>query len=438
MSSATSTQMVLTYLFHGNDFELDSTGLTKPAANNPSLFSILQSAGYQTAFLCATAITGKKMLPMLADSIGPVWSTNDFGKLMEKFETLTATRPFAIYVWNLVTHVEHALSLAPYATGLNDLLGGACAVADHALGSLLEILARKDLMDDTTIIIFGDHGDDYWTHGFKGGLVHGMEPYTHLIHAPLLIRDASLPAGKDNRLTSTVDLMPTILELLGLPSGLPFAHSGQSFLHGEREHAFCQNFTAIQPDASHLDVRQSFSVSDRSYTLLVSSRGLELFNHRQDPTNHCNLLHFFDLNQEGKLVLRPADGYAHLHFATTMRHMLNQPAMNDDFQKLRDALRTHISDKNSYVVERTPGRYPSVDLSNLDIINRYDHDRFFGKVETTAALDTETTAALDTNTAEAFDTNIAAAPGIKATARLLLELLKNRASRELGKILRRR
>jgi phosphoglycerol transferase MdoB-like AlkP superfamily enzyme len=174
-SSATSTQMVLAYLFHGNDLELDAaTSLSEPAQNNPSLFAILQAAGYRTAFLCVTAWGGGPMLPLLAGTLPPVWSTNDFAELLRKFEALTAAPPFAIYVWNLVTHIEHALALAPHAGGVDDLLGGACAVADHALGSVLDILAARNLMDDTTVVIFGDHGDDYWTHGFKGGLLHAM------------------------------------------------------------------------------------------------------------------------------------------------------------------------------------------------------------------------------------------------------------------------
>jgi membrane-anchored protein YejM (alkaline phosphatase superfamily) len=121
-SSSTSTQMVLAYLFHGNDFELDAaTGLAKPAGNNPSLFTILQAAGYQTEFLCLTARRAKTMLPLFADTLAPVWSTNDFGELLQKFEKLTATPPFGIYIWNLVSHIEHALALAPYAGGVDDL-----------------------------------------------------------------------------------------------------------------------------------------------------------------------------------------------------------------------------------------------------------------------------------------------------------------------------
>jgi hypothetical protein len=388
-SSATSTQMVLAYLFHGNDLELDAaTSLSEPAQNNPSLFAILQAAGYRTAFLCVTAWGGGPMLPLLAGTLPPVWSTNDFAELLRKFEALTAAPPFAIYVWNLVTHIEHALALAPHAGGVDDLLGGACAVADHALGSVLDILAARNLMDDTTVVIFGDHGDDYWTHGFKGGLLHAMEPYTHLTHAPLLIRDSSLTAGNDNRIASTIDLAPTCLELLDIPVELRFADSGQSLLRGaERSCAFSQNFTGNQPDAPGLDIRKSFSASDRSHTLLVSSRGLELFNHRLDPANHCNLLHFFDLDSDGELVLRAPPANSHPHFATAMRYLLSNEHTAHDFRRLRNALRKQIGSKHAYVSARSPARIHALDVSCLKSINRYGSDRFFGKSEEAVPAD---------------------------------------------------
>ena len=380
-SSATSTQMVLAYLFHGNDFEMDAgLGLSKPAANNPSLFSTLADGGYRTEFLCASAQPAKRMLPLLADSLPPVWGTNDFSALLRKFEDATDANGFAIYVWNLVTHIEHAMALAPHAEGLDDLIGGACAVADHTLGAMLGQLERKGLMDDTTIVIFGDHGDDYWTHGFKQGLLHGVEPHTQIVHCPLLIRDASLPAGNDYGLASTIDLAPTCLDLLGVKAPLPFAESGQGLVGADRRTvAFSQNFTGSQSDSVDMDTRKAFAVHDSSHTLLVSSRGMELFNHRLDPGNHCNLLHFYDLDRDGGLIFRGATG-ARPHFATTMAHMLGPDGIiGDDFQRLRTALRTWLSKKQAYIEARTPAPSRALDPACLDRINRHGRDAFFGR-----------------------------------------------------------
>ncbi|MCW5772142.1 MAG: sulfatase-like hydrolase/transferase [Rhodospirillaceae bacterium] len=398
-SAATSTQMVVAYLLHANDFELDpAIGLplgpaaqSRVAQNNPSLFATLQDAGYSAAFLCVTALQAKTMLPLLAASLPPRWHTSDYAELFGKFEALTAAAPFAIYFWNLVTHVEHATALAQYSDRIDELVGGACAVADDVLGTLLRTLERKNLLDDTTIVVFGDHGDDYWTHGFKKGLLHGAEPYSHVVHTPLLIRDASLAAGYSHRLASTIDLAPTCLDLLGIPAALPFAHSGQSLLGGAtRDVAFSQNFAGRQPDNPDSDIRKSFSVNDRTYSLLASSRGLELFNHRLDPTNHWNLLHFFDLDGDGQLVLRTPPGFCHPHFATGLRHMLGEEkAIGRDFVRLRTALEAHLRDKRAFIAERASTQDDVLDPACFRTLNRHDRDRFFAVANESAATSLE-------------------------------------------------
>lgn len=382
ISSATSTQMALTYLLHGNDFEMDAAaGLSQPpAANNPSLFTTLAVAGYRTEMLCLSAFPGKRMLPLLAGSVPPVAATHDFAALLQRFEAAVAEPPFAIYVWNLVSHIEHAMGLAPLVRGVTDLVAGAFAVADHALGAILDVLDRRGRADDTTVIVFGDHGEDYWTHGFKRGLLHGAEPYTHVVNCPLLIRDAALAAGTDRRVASTIDLAPTALALLGVPAAMPFAFSGRSLLQGSRrEHAFSQNYTASQPDAAILDVRRAFSVTDDVHTLLVSGRGLELFNHRLDPTNHCNLLHFFDLDADGGLIPRRPQGWLHSHFATAAWPMLEgRGETRDAFATLRRALRQHLADKVAYVTAQGPAAQLP-DLSAFDRIDRHGRDAFFAR-----------------------------------------------------------
>jgi hypothetical protein len=379
-SSATSTQMVLAYLFHGNDCEMDAaSGIAKPAANNPSLFATLGEAGYRTEFLGVTARPEKQMLPLLAETLPPVWSTNDFGALLQRFDEATNADRFALYVWNLVTHVEHAMALASHAEGLDDLIGGACAVADHALGAMLDLLERKNLMDETVVVIFGDHGDDFWTHGFKNGLLHGVEPHTQIVHCPLLIRAASLPAGTDHGLASTIDLAPTCFDLLGVAPALPFAGSGRSLVSAPRHSfAFSQNFTANQPDAAEMDIRKAFAVHDASHTLMVSSRGLELYNHRLDPGNHCNLLHFFDLDRDGVLRFQGVPD-ARPHFATAVGAMLGRDdTVREDFQRLRGALRDWLAGKQGYVVGQAPPVLNTLDPACLDRINRHDREAFFG------------------------------------------------------------
>lgn len=122
-SSATSTLMVVTYLFHGNDFEFDGASEfegMRPAANNRNLFSILQSRGYKSNLICLNAFhaANPTKLASWSDDLPPLWGTNDFPSLFKRFDELTDATPVAIYVWDLITQIEHSLALAPSPAGL--------------------------------------------------------------------------------------------------------------------------------------------------------------------------------------------------------------------------------------------------------------------------------------------------------------------------------
>lgn len=239
------------------------------------------------------------------------------------------------------------------------------------------MLRRSGRDDDTTVLVYGDHGDELYTHGFNNGLLHAGAPHTPLVHAPLVIRDARLPPGRDDRLASTVDLAATCLDLLDLEAPHRFPHSGRSLLGPEpRAVAFSQNLTAAQSRASERGPRRFFAASDRAHTLLVGPRGLSLHNIRLDPTNHCNLLHFFDLTPQGGLALiRPPYG-AHGHFET-VRHMWEQGDIAETFAFLHAALARHVAAKRAYVSERVRGRADLMDPRCLKRIDRTGWRAFF-------------------------------------------------------------
>ena len=356
-SSATSTLMVVTYLFHGNDFEYDAASEfegMRPAANNRNLFSVLQSHGYNADLICLNAFhaANPTKLASWSDDLPPVWGTNDFPSLFNRFDELTNAPPFAIYVWDLITHIEHSLALAPFSSGLTDQIRRACGVADDAVGVMLATLERKGLLDNTTIVIYGDHGDDYWTHGFKGGMVHATEPYTQITWTPLAIRDPSLTPGTNENLASTIDIAPTCLALLGIDETAVFPNSGTNLLMSAPELVFSQNFTANQPDNRKLGIVKAFAATDDTYNLLASSRGLELYAYRLDPGNHCNLLHFFDVMPDGRLELRVRPGVAG-HFRMALQDNPRAVAnLASRFGTLHAALAERVAAKRAYIAER--------------------------------------------------------------------------------------
>jgi hypothetical protein len=387
-SSATSTLMVVSYLFCANDFEFDTVtefeGM-RPQQNNRNLFSVLQGRGYHANLICLNAFhaTHPATLRAWSDDLPPVWGTNDFPSLFARFDELTDTQPFAIYVCDLVTHIDHSLALAPYSSGLTDQIRRACAVADDAVGEMLSMLERKGLLDNTTFVVYGDHGDDFWTHGFKEGMVHATEPYTGITWTPLAIRDPDLAAGANDNLASTIDIGPTCLALLGIDEPTAFPHSGTNLLEGIRDHVFSQNFNANQPDNTALGIAQAFAVIDKTYALLASSRGLELYAYRLDPGNHCNLLHFFDLAPDGRLAFRSRPAAA-AHYRSALQDNARAVAhLTEAFGALRNALAARVAAKRAYIVDRGVDPTNTLDPRCLGTINEETRAAFFRRVGAT-------------------------------------------------------
>ena len=97
---------------------------------------------------------------------------------------------------------------------------------DTLLGRLWDELKRLGLWDETAIILTADHGEEFFDHGFKG---HRNNLHEETVHVPLIIK---LPgqngARRETRVTSLIDLYPTILEIGG--AAVPEGQRGVSLL----------------------------------------------------------------------------------------------------------------------------------------------------------------------------------------------------------------
>jgi arylsulfatase A-like enzyme len=104
---------------------------------------------------------------------------------------------------------------------------------DDLLGKLIEKLQGWGIYDKTMIIITADHGDELWEEQDKAG--HGGSQRETVLHVPLLIHYPPMfPAAKVMAGTEGVDIVPTLADVLGVPTDaewqgaslLPLAHGG--------------------------------------------------------------------------------------------------------------------------------------------------------------------------------------------------------------------
>jgi choline-sulfatase len=106
-------------------------------------------------------------------------------------------------------------SPAPDRDAHNHPYDGAVAFIDAQIGQLLDILERRGLLGRTVVVVVGDHGESLGDHG---EWTHGLFVYESVLHVPLLIRapGSGLRGRRVSGLTRSVDVMPTVLELLGV------------------------------------------------------------------------------------------------------------------------------------------------------------------------------------------------------------------------------
>ncbi|MFB3921964.1 MAG: sulfatase-like hydrolase/transferase [Terriglobia bacterium] len=107
------------------------------------------------------------------------------------------------------------------------LYDGEVAFADSQLARLFDFLRKSGLYDRTLIVLLADHGESLGEHGEDE---HGFFIYNSTLHVPLIFK---LPRGEGaprvvRRLVGTIDVAPTVLDLLHLRDGLSRQFQGTS------------------------------------------------------------------------------------------------------------------------------------------------------------------------------------------------------------------
>jgi choline-sulfatase len=98
---------------------------------------------------------------------------------------------------------------------------------DHHLGRLLDFIGQQPWGENTAVVVTSDHGETFGEHGMN---FHGGELWESLVRVPLLVY---FPGAKPHHVPvkrSHVDLVPTLLDLLGLPAPAVGELSGESML----------------------------------------------------------------------------------------------------------------------------------------------------------------------------------------------------------------
>jgi arylsulfatase A-like enzyme len=87
---------------------------------------------------------------------------------------------------------------------------------DQQLGRLIDLCKRQGVFDNTLWVICSDHGENFGDHNLAS---HQFCLYDSLLHIPLIMvyPEGIPPRTRNANLVSTIDILPTIAELVDVP-----------------------------------------------------------------------------------------------------------------------------------------------------------------------------------------------------------------------------
>lgn len=90
---------------------------------------------------------------------------------------------------------------------------------DSAVGIMMKDLEEKGLLENTIVVVFGDHNAYYqglspYVKGLEGSTKR--EGYPRLYQVPFMLYDQNLEPQEISKFTCTADIVPTLLDLLGI------------------------------------------------------------------------------------------------------------------------------------------------------------------------------------------------------------------------------
>jgi arylsulfatase A-like enzyme len=154
----------------------------------------------------------------------------------------------------------------------------------ESVAPLLDGLRTLGRYDRSLVLLTADHGEELYDHR---GYSHGHALWDEVIHVPLIVK---FPKGtrpnalghEVTRITSSVDLLPSLLALTGVPAS--DALPGRPILQGVfGDFALAENSGA---DQSHIEEE---ALVQGEFKLIDGAGGTRLFRLRGDPQERTSL-----------------------------------------------------------------------------------------------------------------------------------------------------
>jgi arylsulfatase A-like enzyme len=192
--------------------------------------------------------------------------------------------PYLLWVHLYDAHLPYDPP-APYASiyGHNPYVGE-IAFADSQIGRLLAAVDARGETDRTIVVVVGDHGESLGDHGEQD---HGVFIYESVLRVPLIVRAPAIAPRRVGAVVRITDVMPTVLDLLGIPAPRTDGVSLLTLLAGARDTLDLEAY-AESEYPRRLGWSPLRALRDRRYKLIDAPRP-ELYDLDRDPFEERNV-----------------------------------------------------------------------------------------------------------------------------------------------------
>lgn len=177
---------------------------------------------------------------------------------------------------------------------------------DYRIGNLLNYLSEHQILNDTLVVVIGDHGENIGEHKLMD---HQYSLYDTVVHVPLVIKGPDIFTGgeKVSQVVESRDLFPTILSATGsdIPDQSSISHNNLfNVLHNKNDRGSfaISEYLVPQPPVEKLRARSSDSSSVNKYDRALhairttkwkyiegSDGSKELYYIESDPSESTNV-----------------------------------------------------------------------------------------------------------------------------------------------------
>lgn len=192
--------------------------------------------------------------------------------------------PFFAWIHLYDTHRPYDLP-DEYRDGHYDPYLAAIAYEDAQIARVMSHLSTRGLLGNTLIVVAGDHGESLGDHGEQS---HGIFVYQEALRVPFMISGPGVAPRRVTTVARLVDLMPTVLDLFGVPAsgvdGISLARAGTGAGDGQELEVYAESTYPRRFGWAPLH-----SLRADRYKLIDAPRA-ELYDLASDPGEQRNVL----------------------------------------------------------------------------------------------------------------------------------------------------